>query len=509
MMSASYYDVTKLAPVVPTTSGKVQGRWQNACSAAYLGVPFAAPPIDDLRFEAPRPPAQWQGIRPALEYGPTPQRSPFGPVTTIPEPSISGDSTLNVNIFTPAPRDRRAHLPVLVWIHGGGYFAGSPSSPWYNGRGFNADGIVTVSVSYRLGFQGFGWLEDAPLNRGLLDQIAALQWVQENIEGFGGDPSRVTIAGQSAGGGCALSLLASAKAKGLFRGVIGQSSAFHNLQVEQIEQVGRALAQQVGIEPTKAAWAKVDEAVIIAKERDVNFVEGIPSTLRSGNELLQSVKKGLIGYSNLAYAPTVDGEVLQESVKEACQHGAGANVSLFMGSARNEFSYPVLEGEALCDIVSEFATAGLSHEAVSQYSSDVCRIGEDRALGQLLSTYMFHIGLIDIARIRSSTDAGVHTWLYDYAQESSISNASMHCEDVPYAFNVLDAPGVENVLGYHPSQRLADDIHGLWVNFIATGRLDQPTAKEHPHGAIRFVGNVCYDPEAYRFASELLDRAKA
>jgi para-nitrobenzyl esterase len=147
-------------------------------------------------------PAQsWSGVRDALRYGPTPQRKALAEVTTIPEPSIPGDDILNLNVFTPRPRAANGPeklLPVLVYIHGGGYVAGSPASPWYNGVAFNRDGVVTVSVSYRLGFDGFGWLPDAPPNRGILDWILALEWVRDNIGQFGGDPARVTIAGQSA-----------------------------------------------------------------------------------------------------------------------------------------------------------------------------------------------------------------------------------------------------------------------------------------------------------------------
>ena len=108
-------------------------------------------------------------MRDATRYGATPSGRPFSDKTTIPEPSIPGEDTLNVNVFTPAPGDRDAHLPLFVWIHGGGYFAGSPASPWYDGRSFNREGVVTVTLSYRLGFDGFGWIDGAPQNRGILD----------------------------------------------------------------------------------------------------------------------------------------------------------------------------------------------------------------------------------------------------------------------------------------------------------------------------------------------------
>ena len=210
-------------PIVTLAAGKVRGAWRGE-SAAFLGIPFAKAPVGDLRFAAPVRPDAWEGVRDALEFGATAQRGDPG-VTLIPEPSIPGDATLNVNVFTPAPGTPDAALPVLVWIHGGGYFAGSPASPWYDGRAFNRDGVVTVSVSYRLGFDGFGHIDGAPSNRGVRDWLAALEWVQENIAAFGGDPSRVTIAGQSAGGGAVLTLLGMPQAQHLFHAVWSLSGA--------------------------------------------------------------------------------------------------------------------------------------------------------------------------------------------------------------------------------------------------------------------------------------------
>ena len=132
-------------PLVQTAEGTVRGVWRGA-SAAFLGIPFAEAPVGDLRFMAPVPRSRWTGVREAVEYGATAQRRPFGEVTAIPEPSIPGDDILTVNVFTPAPGDADAALPVLFWIHGGGYKAGSPASPWYDGFAFNRDGVVTVSV---------------------------------------------------------------------------------------------------------------------------------------------------------------------------------------------------------------------------------------------------------------------------------------------------------------------------------------------------------------------------
>ena len=216
------------APIVATSSGTVRGLWRGTDadrSAAFLGIPFAQPPVGGLRFAAPVPVEPWTGIREATTFGATPQRGPVAEVTLIPEPSVPGEATLNVNVFTPRPGDSAARLPVLVYIHGGGYVSGSPASPWYDGESFARDGLVTVTVSYRLGFDGFGLIDGAPSNRGVRDWLAALDWVQREITAFGGNPDAVTIAGQSAGGGAVLTLLGMPAAQHLFHRVWALSPA--------------------------------------------------------------------------------------------------------------------------------------------------------------------------------------------------------------------------------------------------------------------------------------------
>jgi para-nitrobenzyl esterase len=236
-------------------AGTVRGFWRGH-SAAFLGIPFAEPPYGDLRFLAPVPAKSWSGVRDARRYGPTPQRKALAEVTTIPEPSIPGDDILNLNVFTPQPRAANGPeelLPVLVYIHGGGYVAGSPASPWYDGVAFNRDGVVTVSVSYRLGFDGFGWLPDAPPNRGILDWLLALEWVRDNIDQFGGDPARVTIAGQSAGGGAVMTLLTTPRARGLFTAAASISGVPTDIPLERAKQTTVRLAKRLGVTPDRRA----------------------------------------------------------------------------------------------------------------------------------------------------------------------------------------------------------------------------------------------------------------
>ena len=199
-----------MEPIATTKQGKVRGSTEEG-TAVFLGIPYAASPVGDARFAPPAPHERWEGTRDALAYGAT-ALQPEQEFTLIPEPTVPGDNCLNLNVFT--PELGASALPVLVWIHGGGFFAGCSASPWYRGDRFARDGVVLVSINYRLGIEGFLAVEDGGVNRGVLDWLAALEWVQQNIEVFGGDPTKVTVAGQSAGGMAAAVLLSMPRARG-------------------------------------------------------------------------------------------------------------------------------------------------------------------------------------------------------------------------------------------------------------------------------------------------------
>jgi para-nitrobenzyl esterase len=241
-------------PTVKTRSGAVRGRDVQGV-AAYKGIPFAAPPIGQLRFAAPVPPQPWDGVRDASAFSPTPpqadlssQRFPGLDLRPIAGESWrKGDDYLTLNIWTPDPG---AHgLPVMVFIYGGAFVSGGSSTPLYDGMRFARDGVVFVSFNYRLGIEGFLPLSGGETNVGLRDQIAALTWVQDNIAAFGGDPNRVTIFGESAGALSVDTLLAVSSAAGLFRRAISQSGgAQHTMSIEQAKHVAARLGEILGIQ---------------------------------------------------------------------------------------------------------------------------------------------------------------------------------------------------------------------------------------------------------------------
>src|SRR5699024_9452581 len=200
-------------PEVALSTGRLHGTDLGG-AVRFLGIPYAEDPVGDLRFAAPRPREPWPGTRDATRPAATAQRLRFDPDPAIPEPIVAGTDILHVDVW--APDVGRDH-PVLVWFHGGGWESGSSHQPWFDGATFARRGIVVVSVGYRLGVEGFTSFPDAPDNRGVLDWIAALEWVRDEIAVFGGDPRRVTSSGQSAGGGAVLALLGAAHVGGRVR----------------------------------------------------------------------------------------------------------------------------------------------------------------------------------------------------------------------------------------------------------------------------------------------------
>ncbi|WP_431075579.1 carboxylesterase/lipase family protein [Microbacterium phyllosphaerae] len=447
---------------VQTAAGRVRGGWRPTTggrgavrSAAFLGIPFAEAPIGDLRFQAPVPKAPWEGVLDALEFAATAQRGDPG-VTLIPEPSVEGDSTLNVNVFTPDPT--AAGLPVLVWIHGGGYFAGSPASPWYDGRNFNRDGVVTVSISYRLGFDGFGWIEDAPSNRGVRDWLLALEWVQQNIAAFGGDPGRVTIAGQSAGGGAVLTLLGMEKAQHLFHGVYAISGALGDVAAPRAEAFGRALAASGGVPPTVAGLSTLSEDRVLALQKK--------ATQLGPSSMTTMIEEGL------PLGPAIDGDLLPRPTRESLRAGVGADKPLVIGAADDEFTMAfagraakALRWVPQAVLLNRF---GVPKRIRAQYlaaNSDVVRLGKARLAGRVLTDRMFRTSVPRIAGDRGDAP----TWLYRFSWPSGHFGFAEHCLDVPFFFDCLDGPSMEPLAGPNPPQELADDVHGAAVAFVSTG----------------------------------------
>ncbi|MDG9715625.1 carboxylesterase/lipase family protein [Streptomyces sp. DH24] len=436
-------------PVVRTAHGPVRGE-RRTSGVRFLGVPYARPPVGPLRFAAPVPPEPWTRVRDATAYGPTAQRRAFAEVTTIPEPTVPGPDILNLNVFTPDPSPG-AGLPVLVWIHGGGFVAGSAASPWYDGAAFNREGVVVVSVGYRLGVEGFLSLPDAPDNRGVRDWIAALEWVRDNITAFGGDPAKVTVAGQSAGGGAVLTLLATPSAQGLFRAGISASGAVMRPQGRDVaDAVRRLFTARTGVPATAAALQDLTDARLLAHQDRLNA----PGPERTALPML-------------ALAPFADGELVPEPVPDALVAGdAGADVPLLLGCTAHEFN-GIPQPDTTPEDVRVMLTAHGLDEAHIRRFLDSCDGGPGDLLNQAVTDTTFRFPAVAVAEARARRERP--TWLYEFRWPSTapaFAGLAHHCTDLPFAFDLLGAEGVTAVLGTRPPQHLADAVHGAWVAFV-------------------------------------------
>ncbi|GAA2184023.1 carboxylesterase family protein [Brooklawnia cerclae] len=460
-------------PIVTTPSGRVLGVHREGHDA-FLGIPFAEPPVGPLRFLPPVPARPWDGVRPATRPGPTPLREATPGL--VPELAVPGDDVLTVSVYTPAV-DPAARLPVMVWIHGGGYIGGSPASPWYDGAAFARGGVVTVVISYRLGFDGFGAIPGAPANRGVRDWLLALEWVQEHITAFGGDPGRVTLAGQSAGGGAVLTLLGMPAAQSLFRAVWASSPALPVRDLAEAEDAAVRLAERLGVAATRDGLASVPEHRVLAEQMAAARPHGTPLS-------------ALIERSP-SYSPVVDGDLVPEPTLDALSHGVGSQATLVIGSNDNEI---VLPAESLPSWL-HFVPSGLVLRATGLHGHELRAYrdaqrqsgveGAEAVLDQDVTDRVFRRLVVGVARARLA--GGASTRAYRFAWKSPTKGGAIHCLDLPFFWDVLDEGHVPALTGDAPPRELASALHGAALALVRGDGPDWP-AWDEQHRRVALIG---------------------
>jgi para-nitrobenzyl esterase len=439
-------------PITSTDRGRVRGV-ATPNGYAFYGIPFAMAPFGALRFRAPEVTDAWEGDRPAVDPAPTAPQPATG-FTLIPEPTIDGGDApgcLVVNVFTP---DLGAGgLPVLAWIHGGGFTNGTPSSTWYDGDRFARDGVVVVSIGYRLGAEGFLNLPGAPANRGVLDWIAALEWVQRNISSFGGDPSKVTVGGQSAGGIAAMLLTTLPRAQGLLRAAIPMSGAvFPAPSPEGALRLTGRVAERLGISATASAFEGVAPSVLVEAQ--------VAATARPDASVADRFGGGL------SFFPFADGEVVPDAPMRAVSAGVGSTLPLLIGATQEEFN----AGGRLAPLDDEQAEAalrglGLDDDGVAAYRAGNTHAGE--RIGQAMTDRMFRVPALRVAEARDAAAAPTFHYEFQWRTAALGGLGSVHCLDLPFVFDVLDDDHVKVVAGDEPPQDMADTMHAAWVAFVA------------------------------------------
>ena len=446
-------------------AGRLRGR-RDGPALRFLGVPFAQPPHFTGRFSAPVPHPRWAGIRDAGRYGASSAQPDRG-LTIIPEPVIPGDNELNLNVFTPDLGPAR--LPVLVWIHGGGFTGGSNASPWYRGGAFARDGVVLVSINYRLGAPGFLEIPDAPANRAVRDWVRALEWVQENIASFGGDPARVTIAGQSAGGGACAALTGVPAAAGLFRAVICMSGGAALMQTAAgaravAGQLAAQLSAQQGVPLTRAALEEASPEAILAAQ------EAVPG--RPAGPADPAAVLGSLGTSQLRWAPWVDGDVVTASPGQAARSAGPGAAPLLAGATAHEMNPGWMADErvTLAAVRDGLARAGVPGPQLERYLGHYAGLRPGELVGQAITDRMFRVPAQELAAARAA--GGAAAYVYDFrwgSPAAAFRGRAVHCLDVPFAFGTLGEPGVPEVAGDAPPEELGRLVHGAWVRFVTDG----------------------------------------
>jgi para-nitrobenzyl esterase len=464
-------------PVVQTTAGAVRGSTERG-THVFLAIPYAASPFGPNRFQAPVRPEPWDGVRPALEYGHTAPQ-PHRQFTLVPEPVTPGPDCLQLNVFTPADAAPGAGLPVLFWVHGGGFTAGCNASTWYRGEPFASKGVVTVSINYRLGAEGFLVIDGAPTNRAVRDWLLALEWVQDNIEAFGGDPSKVTIAGQSAGGVACSTLLAVPTAKGLFRSAICMSgSRPPSTKVEDAAGLTTTIAEALGVPPTLDALAAVDPERLVAAQTD-----------------------------GMSFNPVVDGDLIpaaglpdDRSVQLLAGATAEEGVAAVRGLAEK------LQDEDRLARRFEFLAPGGS-AAVPAYRGRRPDAENWELYGQAISDFRFKAPTDRL--VGAWARGGGRSWLYAFEWRSGIPGyGSVHCLDIPFAFDNLAAAGAAEVTGDHAPQELADAMHGAFVRFVTEGDPGWPAYEDERRAGMVFDATSKVVDDPYGFERETWSPAR-
>jgi len=450
MSAGSYAD----SLTVKTEQGKVTGKTINDGKVkAFLGLPYAAPPVGDLRWKAPEPAAKWKGERDATKFGAhCAQNHVFDDMVF--QDAAPAEDCLFLNVYTPSDASDKSKLPVMFWIHGGGYSGGGSSEPRHNGDFLPLKGVVLITINYRLGV--FGFLATSDLakegngsagNYAMMDMVASLQWVKKNIKKFGGDPDNVTIFGESAGSFAVSTLMASPMARGLFQKAIGES--------------GAAFSDVLPTDTLAAREAKDDQWVAGLGAKSLVELRAMPA-----DKILEAAKARRSGFP-----PDIDGKFLTEPVADTYAAGKQAHVPLLAGWNRDEGSF--LANGMTADKWKGMA-AGLfkdrAGEFLTLYAGDTDEAAADSADAYGSDAFIAFGTWKWLEAQRKTGDSPVYRYHFELRATPSKYHPgtfAFHSDDIEYVFGTLDTrPGFV----VRPEDRtLSDQMMSYWTNFARTG----------------------------------------
>lgn len=450
------------AACITAPAGGLCGQIDGDGIRRWLGVPYAEAPVGPRRFQPPVRRAPFPEDVAATEYGPTaPQSAPSGPLgDLLPRRIIPGDDYLNLNVW--APPAGNGH-PVMVFIHGGSWTSGAGSVGGYDGTRFARDGVVLVTINYRLGADGFAWFGEGDANLALLDQICALEWVRDNIAAFGGDPRTVTVFGESSGAMSIGALLAMPGAHGLFRRAILESgSTFHSISTESARLVATRLADILDVPPSREGLAGVEtDALLAAQTQLASEVSRRPRTSLWGD----------VATNGLVFEPVIDGRSLPVAPIESIRAGSAANVELLVGWNTDEANIALVPAgigrikQWMVPIAARRTRLPIMR-GTRTYRRVFRRRSAGAIVGGILTDWLYRIPAIRTAEAHSNS------YVYEFAWRSPAFDGQLgacHGVELPFVFDTLDHPDWAELVGPEAPQRLADDVHRTWIRFARTG----------------------------------------
>ncbi len=442
-----------------TRSGTVKGRNDDGI-LSFRGIPFAVAPVGDMRWQPPARETPFDTTFDADSFGPIGIQGHMALEAMMGgTPPNKSEDCLTLNVWT---SDTEGSRPVLVWIHGGGFMFGSGSTPWYDGSRFVASGdVVVVTINYRLGPFGFLYLGELfdgmehSGNLGILDQVAALQWVRDSIAGFGGDPDNITIFGESAGAGSIATLLGTPSARGLFHKAILQSGAASwGLDRSEATNNARKVLAQLGIEPG-------DKAALLSTSSDA---------VLTASEILG----GEVSGGKLPFAPVHDGVVLPEPPLVAIANGSSANVHVICGTNTDEMTLFSLMDPTLATLDDHGMSKRVTTFDSNIDGDELVRTYRDSRGGASAADVWIAMSTDAVFRIPAIRLVEAHlkhgpAWMYLFTWASPAFGGALkstHALEIPFVFDNLDQPGVAVFTGDGPErQGIADGMHAAWLAF--------------------------------------------
>ncbi len=474
-------------PVIQTQSGKLRGATQDGI-AIFKGIPFAAPPVGPFRWRPPQPVVAWDGVRDAVEFGPGCAQAGWGgaPGTIV---KGSSEDCLYLNIWAPVGTKAKAKLPVMVWIHGGGFVGGSGAESETFGDQFAKQGVILVTINYRLGRLGFfahpalnqEYPDEFKGNYGYMDQIAALKWVQGNITAVGGDPQNVTIFGFSAGGVSVHSLLTIPAAKGLFHKAICQSSGGRDgvltgrpLNKENADRFYPVSAEMTGLNFAKKHGIEGRDASALAKLRALkveDIVDGGQETDGQGGPRIYS-------------GPILDGKLVVETAESAYKAGRQAKVPLMIGSNSAEIGGSFVNTAASKEALFTLFGA-LEGDAKAAYDPDGNKEFAE-VITQFNSDWVWAEPARMTARAFLTIGKPVYSYQFSYvppAMRERMKYGAGHGSEVAYVFNRLNTRrGIKETTP--DDEKVGQLMNAYWVNFAKNGDPNRPELPQWPRYSV-------------------------